>query len=209
MRAEPQCYHCHSAATARQRANPPRGSLNVMTKSAPLLDRSPGARAAALALRLRASRRSRAAAGRPSHSTGATRPPADRAGRHRLGPGAATERTAGAGTGRTAPAAHPHRDQLRARRRHRHRQEQGKPVLDLTPEEFSVAEDGKPQKIDTFEVVKIDSTATEIESGPPPRDQERLRRGAAKPAVRTCGCSSFCWTTTTSAAATTCRCASR
>src|SRR5688572_30924998 len=32
----------------------------------------------------------------------------------------------------------------------------GNPVLDLKPEEFSVFEDGKPQKIESFSVVKID-----------------------------------------------------
>src|SRR5262245_29522085 len=32
----------------------------------------------------------------------------------------------------------------------------GKPVLDLKPEEFSVAEDGHAQKIEQFDVVKID-----------------------------------------------------
>src|SRR5687767_9958050 len=35
----------------------------------------------------------------------------------------------------------------------------GNPVLDLKPEEFSVSEDGKPQKIETFSVVKIDQAA--------------------------------------------------
>jgi VWFA-related protein len=33
----------------------------------------------------------------------------------------------------------------------------GEPVLDLKPEEFSVSEDGKPQKIETFTLVKIDA----------------------------------------------------
>src|SRR5688572_15001579 len=32
----------------------------------------------------------------------------------------------------------------------------GNPMLDLKPEEFSVFEDGKPQKIESFSVVKID-----------------------------------------------------
>src|SRR5687767_8214288 len=32
----------------------------------------------------------------------------------------------------------------------------GNPILDLKPEEFSVSEDGRPQKIEQFEVVKID-----------------------------------------------------
>ena len=62
----------------------------------------------------------------------------------------------------------------------------GKPVLDLTPEEFSLAEDGKPQKIDAFDVVKIDSTATEIESGPPRAIKNDFdeEREASRPDVR-------------------------
>ncbi len=42
----------------------------------------------------------------------------------------------------------------------------GKPVLDMTQDDFSVAEDGKPQKIDSFSVVKLDVADT-VESGPP------------------------------------------
>src|SRR6266545_6958264 len=42
----------------------------------------------------------------------------------------------------------------------------GKPVLDMTQDEFAVAEDGKPQKIDSFSVVKLDVAET-AESGPP------------------------------------------
>ncbi|MEN3337466.1 MAG: hypothetical protein V7647_1142 [Acidobacteriota bacterium] len=62
----------------------------------------------------------------------------------------------------------------------------GQPVLDLTPEDFSLSEDGKPQKIDAFDVVKIDGTATEIASGPPRAinndfDEERE---ASRPDVR-------------------------
>ena len=34
--------------------------------------------------------------------------------------------------------------------------DKGNPILDLKPEEFSISEDGKPQKIETFSVVKID-----------------------------------------------------
>jgi VWFA-related protein len=62
----------------------------------------------------------------------------------------------------------------------------GQPVLDLKPEDFSVAEDGKPQKIDAFDVVKIDGTATEIASGPPRaiKDDTDEEREAARPDVR-------------------------
>ena len=61
----------------------------------------------------------------------------------------------------------------------------GNPILDLKPEEFTVLEDGKPQKIETFTVVKVDPldqiegpTNGEIRS---PIDEERE---AARPEVR-------------------------
>lgn len=61
----------------------------------------------------------------------------------------------------------------------------GAPVLDLKAEDFSISEDGKPQKIETFTVVKIDPldqtegpTNGEIRS---PIDEERE---AARPEVR-------------------------
>ena len=63
--------------------------------------------------------------------------------------------------------------------------DKGTPILDLKPEEFSVTEDGKPQKVETFSVVKIDPldqvegpTNGEIRS---PGDEERE---AARPEVR-------------------------
>jgi VWFA-related protein len=63
--------------------------------------------------------------------------------------------------------------------------DKGTPVLDLKPEEFSVYEDGKEQKVETFTVVKIDPldqvegpTNGEIRS---PVDEERE---AARPEVR-------------------------
>jgi VWFA-related protein len=43
----------------------------------------------------------------------------------------------------------------------------GKPVLDLNQDEFAVSEDGKPQKVDSFSVVKVD--AAETPDGGPPR----------------------------------------
>jgi VWFA-related protein len=61
----------------------------------------------------------------------------------------------------------------------------GKPVLDMTQDEFSLTEDGKPQKIDSFSVVKLD--ATEIaESGPPRaiRSDYDEERESARPDVR-------------------------
>jgi VWFA-related protein len=62
---------------------------------------------------------------------------------------------------------------------------QGNPILDLKPEEFSISEDGKAQKIESFSVVKIDQAA-QIEAGTPkeirsPSDEEQE---AARPDVR-------------------------
>ncbi len=61
----------------------------------------------------------------------------------------------------------------------------GKPVLDLTQNDFAVAEDGKPQTIDNFSIVKIDALET-MENGPPRpiRDDLDEEREAAKPEVR-------------------------
>jgi VWFA-related protein len=61
----------------------------------------------------------------------------------------------------------------------------GNPVLDLTQDDFSIAEDGKPQKIDAFSVVKLDALET-VDSGPPRAinndfDEERE---ASRPEVR-------------------------
>jgi len=61
----------------------------------------------------------------------------------------------------------------------------GKPVLDMSQDDFSLTEDGKPQKIDSFSVVKLD--ATEIaESGPPReiRSDFDEERESARPDVR-------------------------
>ena len=33
----------------------------------------------------------------------------------------------------------------------------GEPILDLKPEEFTVTEDNKPQKVEQFSIVKIDA----------------------------------------------------
>jgi VWFA-related protein len=62
----------------------------------------------------------------------------------------------------------------------------GEPVLDLTPEDFSVAEDGKPQKVEAFDVVKVDGVASEIASGPPRAIQNDFdeEREASRPDVR-------------------------
>src|SRR6478752_2243190 len=42
----------------------------------------------------------------------------------------------------------------------------GNPVVDLTLNDFAVTEDGKPQTVDTFSIVKLDALET-MESGPP------------------------------------------
>jgi VWFA-related protein len=61
----------------------------------------------------------------------------------------------------------------------------GNPVLDLKPEEFQVSEDNKPQKIETFSVVKIDADA-QIDAAPPTqiRSMSDERTEAARPDVR-------------------------
>ncbi|HXW05082.1 MAG TPA: VWA domain-containing protein [Vicinamibacterales bacterium] len=60
----------------------------------------------------------------------------------------------------------------------------GEPVLDLKPDEFSVAEDGKPQTIESFSVVKIDA----LEQAEQPMREIRTKfdeeREAARPDVR-------------------------
>ena len=61
----------------------------------------------------------------------------------------------------------------------------GNPILDLKPEEFSVSEDGKAQKIEQFSIIKIDPL-DQIE-GPtngPIRTQQDEQREAARPEVR-------------------------
>src|SRR5580765_7844104 len=61
----------------------------------------------------------------------------------------------------------------------------GKPVMDLTQDDFAVAEDGKPQKVETFQIIKLDALET-MESGPPRpiRDDNDEEREAARPDVR-------------------------
>jgi len=62
---------------------------------------------------------------------------------------------------------------------------QGNPVLDLKPEEFSLTEDNKPQKIEQFSVVKIDAD-TQLAAGTPTeiRSLSDEEREAARPDVR-------------------------
>jgi VWFA-related protein len=61
----------------------------------------------------------------------------------------------------------------------------GNPVLDLTQDDFSIAEDGKPQKIDAFSVVKLDALET-VENGPPRSIKNDFdeEREASRPEVR-------------------------
>jgi VWFA-related protein len=60
----------------------------------------------------------------------------------------------------------------------------GNPVLDLKPEDFTVAEDGKPQKIDSFVVVKIDPIAQAQERQGEVRSLADEEREASRPDVR-------------------------
>ena len=61
----------------------------------------------------------------------------------------------------------------------------GEPVLDLKPDDFSVTEDGKPQKIEQFSVVKVDNAA-QADDRPPSaiRNDYDEEREAARPDVR-------------------------
>src|SRR5262245_24298791 len=62
----------------------------------------------------------------------------------------------------------------------------GNPVMDLTQDEFSVAEDGKPQKIDSFSVVKITESSQLDDARPPTsiHSNSEEEREAARPDVR-------------------------
>ena len=62
---------------------------------------------------------------------------------------------------------------------------QGKPVLDLTQDEFRLKEDGRAQSIESFAVVKIDEVA-QIDAPPPPEIRSVFdeQREAARPDVR-------------------------
>ena len=97
------------------------------------------------------------------HRQGAT-PQAEcdaRAGRQ---PAAASPST---GDDRTATANLPRRRQLRPRGRHRPRR-QGQPVTDLTQADFEVLEDGKPQTIEQFRLIRVDGNPRP--GDPPPRE---------------------------------------
>ena len=61
----------------------------------------------------------------------------------------------------------------------------GNPVMDLTKDEFAVAEDGKAQTIDAFDIVKLDALET-VQTGPPRaiRNDYDQEREAARPDVR-------------------------
>ena len=84
----------------------------------------------------------------------------------------------------------------------------GEPVLDLKPEEFTVTEDGKPQKIEQFTRRQDRRGRADRRRARPPRSAAPSTR-SARPRAPTSGCSCCCSTTTTCGAATTWRCASR
>ena len=67
--------------------------------------------------------------------------------------------------------------------------------------DFEVTEDGKPQKIETFKLVKLDGGVLGRRSRAAAADPHRLRRGDRKRRATTCGCSRSSSTTTTSGAA--------
>jgi VWFA-related protein len=62
---------------------------------------------------------------------------------------------------------------------------QGMPVLDLKQDEFRIKEDGKPQAIEAFTIVKIDE-ASQLDAPPPPEIRSVFdeQREAARPDVR-------------------------
>ena len=62
---------------------------------------------------------------------------------------------------------------------------QGNPLLDLKQDEFRIKEDGKPQAIESFSVVKIDPAA-QIDAPPPPEIRSVFdeQREAQRPDVR-------------------------
>jgi len=61
----------------------------------------------------------------------------------------------------------------------------GNPIMDLKPEEFTVTEDGKPQKVETFTVVKIDPLdQAEGPTNGEIRNSSDEEREAARPEVR-------------------------
>ena len=61
----------------------------------------------------------------------------------------------------------------------------GEPVVDLKAEDFSISEDGKPQKVEQFSVVKIDNVS-QAEERPATsiRSDQQEEREAARPDVR-------------------------
>ncbi len=63
----------------------------------------------------------------------------------------------------------------------------GNPVFDLKQDEFRIKEDGKPQVIESFSVVRIDDSTTQQIDGPPAREIRSLfdeQREAQRPDVR-------------------------
>jgi VWFA-related protein len=59
---------------------------------------------------------------------------------------------------------------------------QGNPILDLAPEDFEIAEDGKPQDVETFEVIKVGLQP--IDTATPIRTQADIEREAQREDVR-------------------------
>ena len=83
---------------------------------------------------------------------------------------------------------------------------QGNPVTDLKLEDFEIQEDGKPQKPETFRLIKID---TETQPAYTQRGSARATTKRPRPPTRIRASSRSSSTTTTSCARAACRCASR
>jgi VWFA-related protein len=60
----------------------------------------------------------------------------------------------------------------------------GNPVLDLKPEDFEVSEEGKPQKVETFQVIKVGQEQGENQQPSQIRTDADVEREAQRPDVR-------------------------
>ena len=81
----------------------------------------------------------------------------------------------------------------------------GNPILDLKPEDLAVTEDGKPQAIESFKLIKVTG-------GRRRRRRARFARASMrspKRSAKTFACSPFSWTTITCAGARRCMRGSR
>ena len=82
----------------------------------------------------------------------------------------------------------------------------GKPVTDLTKEEFEIIEDGRTQTIDLFRHIRIESTRS---AAPRPRQVLNRDTEEREAAETTSGCLASCWPITRCAASARARSATR